>query len=129
MFNNHGEYHVLCHGIHYAMRMYTVVYGTSVETVIISLRAQAQSRQSAKLFLQSSELRLPHPSAAGACAPPPLVPGGRGTPASGKGVGESQFQRGDIHCGTLYLYVLCGHKVYEHWRSIDKFAQNLIVFI
>ncbi len=30
-----------------------------------------QSRQSAKLFLQSSELGLPNPSPAGECAPPP----------------------------------------------------------
>jgi hypothetical protein len=25
-----------------------------------------------------------------------------------EGLGESQFRRGDIHCGTLYIYVLCG---------------------
>ncbi len=32
---------------------------------------KSQSRQSAKLFLQSSELELPHPSPAGECVPPP----------------------------------------------------------
>ncbi len=47
----------------------------------------------------------PHPQAS---APPPLWFQGKGTLASGKGVGESQFRRGDIHCGTLYIYVLCG---------------------
>ncbi len=49
----------------------------------------------------------PNPSPAGECAPP-LVPGGRGTLAGERGVGESQFRRGDIHCGTLYIHVLCG---------------------
>jgi hypothetical protein len=39
----------------------------------------SQSRQSAKLFLQSSELGLPNPSPAGECVPPPFVSWGRGT--------------------------------------------------
>jgi hypothetical protein len=26
----------------------------------------------------------------------------------GRGVGRAQFRRGDIHCGTLYVHVLCG---------------------
>jgi hypothetical protein len=30
------------------------------------------------------------------------------TPYPREEVGESQFRRGDIHCGTLYIYVLCG---------------------
>jgi hypothetical protein len=50
--------------------------------------ANPQSRQSAKLFLQSSELGLPHPPLpAGECAPPPLWSGGEGTLACGRGVG------------------------------------------
>ncbi len=42
--------------------------------------------------------------------PSPLSSGGRDTLADeiGGGMGESQFRRGDIHCGTLYVYVLCG---------------------
>jgi hypothetical protein len=69
---------------------------------------QSQSRQSAKLFLQSSDgigtRRL-------CFVPPrPLWFGGEGhTRWRERGVGESQFQRGDIHCGTLYIYVLCGN--------------------
>jgi hypothetical protein len=47
----------------------------------------------------------PNPSPAGECAPPPLVLGGRGTLAGERGVGR--VRRGDIHCGTLYIYVLC----------------------
>jgi hypothetical protein len=36
--------------------------------------------------------------------------GGRwvGTLTCGRGDGKSQFRRGDIDCGTLYIYVLCG---------------------
>ncbi len=51
-----------------------------------------QSRQSAKPFLQSSKLGLPHPVKL----------------KCGRGGGESQFGRGDRHCGSLDLYVLCG---------------------
>jgi hypothetical protein len=60
-----------------------------------------QSSQSARLFLQSSELGLPHPSPAGECAPPPVLGGGAHSLAR-EGLGESQFRRGDIHCGSLY---------------------------
>jgi hypothetical protein len=31
--------------------------------------------------------------------------GGAHSPA-GEGLGESQFRRGDIHCSTLYIYVI-----------------------
>jgi hypothetical protein len=44
----------------------------------------------------------PHPQAS---APPPLVPGG--TLACEREGGGSQFGRGDRHCGTLGIYVLC----------------------
>ncbi len=39
--------------------------------------------------------------------PPPPVPGERGTLACGRGGRGSQFQRGDRHCGTLRIFVLC----------------------
>jgi hypothetical protein len=29
-------------------------------------------------------------------------------PQAREGVGDYQFRRGDIHCGTLNVYVLCG---------------------
>jgi hypothetical protein len=35
--------------------------------------------------------------------PPPFGPGGRAHSLAAKGVGESQFQRGDRHCGALYI--------------------------
>jgi hypothetical protein len=47
----------------------------------------------------------PTPLAAGKCgAPPPFGPGGRAHSLAGEGLGESQFRRGDIHCGALYKY-------------------------
>jgi hypothetical protein len=42
------------------------------------------------------------------CPLPPLVLGGGAHSMAREVVGESQFRRGDIHCGTLYIYVLCG---------------------
>ncbi len=63
----------------------------------------SQSRQSAKLFLQSSELGLPHPPTRERVFPPPhpLIRGGGIRSLAGEGLGESQFRRGYIHCGTL----------------------------
>ncbi len=49
----------------------------------------------------------PNPSPAGKCAPLPPRSGGRGTLTGERGW-ESPNSRGDIHCGTLYIYVLCG---------------------
>ncbi len=79
-------------------------------------RWRDQSRQSAKLFSSRRNWDSPNPSSAGECAPPPLVPGGGAHSLARKGVGESQFRRGDIHCGTLYIYVLCG--VEAGWRAL-----------
>ncbi len=69
-----------------------------------SSRISPQSRQSAKPFLKSSELELPQPlTRRRVCPPPPFGSGGGAHSLARKGVGESQFRRGDIHCGTLYL--------------------------
>jgi hypothetical protein len=64
--------------------------------------------QSAKPYLQSLELGLPQPLTRTRVFPPPLVPVGGAHSLAREGVGESQFLRGDIHCGTLYMYVFCG---------------------
>jgi hypothetical protein len=40
--------------------------------------------------------------------PLPPVSGGRGTLAGEKGVGRVPILTRGIHCGTLYMYVLCG---------------------
>ncbi len=76
------------------------------------LSVAPQSRQNARLFLQSSELGLPHLhllTRRPVCPPPsPLVRGGGGhTRLQERGWGF-QFRRGDIHCGTLGIYVLYG---------------------
>ncbi len=62
------------------------------------------SRQSARIFLQSSELGPPTPSPVGECLPPF---GSQGAPAltCGKGGGGSQFGREDRHCGALQKYM------------------------
>ncbi len=68
---------------------------------------RAQRRQSAKLFLQSSELGLPQPLIRGRVCPSPLDPGGGAHSLARDGVGESQSRRGDINCGTIYICPLC----------------------
>ncbi len=64
----------------------------------------AQSRQSVKLFLQSSELDLPQPLARRRVCPPPAGSGGRGTLAGDRRVGESQFRRG-TYTVVLFIYM------------------------
>ncbi len=41
-----------------------------------------------------------------------------------EGLGESQFRRGDIHCGTFYIYVFCG---WVTFFEIKKFFGRLPV--
>jgi hypothetical protein len=65
-----------------------------------------QSRQSARLFLQSSELRPPTPSPAGSVYPPPPFSSEGDTLACRRGGGGSHFGGGDRHCGALGIYVL-----------------------
>jgi hypothetical protein len=45
----------------------------------------------------------PPPLKQQASVPPTLYYRGRAHSLAAKGVGESQFQRGDIHCGALYI--------------------------
>jgi hypothetical protein len=72
----------------------------------------AQSRQSAKLFLQSSELGLPQPLTRRRVCPPPLVPGGRGTLTGERGGWRVPITtRGHTlwySVNTCTVYVLCG---------------------
>jgi hypothetical protein len=64
----------------------------------------------------------PHPRAS--VPPPPLVPGGGAHSLAREGVGESQFRRGNIHCGTLYtrIYVLsttlCLQAYFEYMMDV-----------
>jgi hypothetical protein len=70
----------------------------------------------------SSELGLPptpHPQA----SVPPHVSGGRATLAGEKGVGRVPIPTRGIHCGTLYMYILCA--IY----ALRKCAYNTILQI
>ncbi len=63
------------------------------------------------------------------CASPPLGPGGTYTLA-GDGVEGSQFGRGDRHCGTLGIYVLCDlhwNQPMERWPFSRYEMENNIV--
>jgi hypothetical protein len=65
-----------------------------------------QSRQSAKPFspvVGIGNPLTPHPQAS---VPPPRVLGGVAHSLAREGLGESQFRRGDIYCGTLYIRTL-----------------------
>jgi hypothetical protein len=74
----------------------------STETIKILARGPGgQSRQSSRLFLQSSELGPPL-TLRWVC-PPFWFRGG--TLAYGGGGGGSQFGRGSRHCGTLGTYI------------------------
>jgi hypothetical protein len=55
----------------------------------IGKASTSQSRQSAKLFLQSYEMGLPYSLIRRRVCIPPLVPGGGGTLACGRGGGGS----------------------------------------
>ncbi len=72
-----------------------------------------QSRQSAKLFLQSSELGLPIPLAAGECAlppPHPLVRGGGHTRLRERGWVSPNSDEGTytvVLYNTVYISTLC----------------------
>ncbi len=84
--------------------------------------ATIQSRQSAKLFLQSSEL--------GVC-PPPLFSGGGAHSLAGEGVGESQFRREDIqHTVVLYIFMyFVGCKFDTCCMTISFHAELKVVHI
>ncbi len=73
------------------------------------LYGHAQRRQSAKLFLQSSELRLPQPLTRRRVCPPPPGSGGRGTLADESWGWESPDD--GTYTVVLFMYVrtLCCH--------------------
>jgi hypothetical protein len=79
-----------------------------------------QSRQSAKLFLQSSELRLPQPiTRRQVCPPPPLFRGGGHTRWRERGLESPNSDEGTysvVLC--IYIYVLCEvHSQYKEDRQ------------
>jgi hypothetical protein len=46
----------------------------------------------------------------------------RGTLAGEKGVGRVPIPTRGIHCGTLYMYILCGLKVHKHEIILNFFG-------
>jgi hypothetical protein len=74
---------------------------TAAKSVPVKHGLQAQSRQSTRLFLQSSELGPPPLNRRRVFPPPPLVPGRGPHLLAIEGLEGSQFGRGDKHCGTL----------------------------
>ncbi len=58
---------------------------------------------STTVYVPLSELGLSHPLSRQRVCPSPGTKGGGAHSLAAKGVGESQFQRGDIHCGALYI--------------------------
>jgi hypothetical protein len=72
-----------------------------------------QSRQSIRLFLQSSKLKpppphtLPNPLIRRRVCPPPFGSGGGHTSLREGGGVQIPFRRGVRHCGTLGIYVVC----------------------
>jgi hypothetical protein len=75
-----------------------------------SIWAGPQSRQSAKLFLQSSEMGHPQPPTRRRVCPPPFGSGGAHSLA-GEGLGESQFRR------VTYTVVFCIFKYFVGWLA------------
>ncbi len=67
--------------------------------------------QSAKLFLQSSELELPTPSPAG------------------EGVGRPQVQRGDGHCGTLCISYVQYRYLWAQYTYMAHYTLNRLIMI
>jgi hypothetical protein len=67
----------------------------------------AQSRQSARLFLQSSELGPPPPLPQASVSHPHLVPGKHSLAGEGVGWGRGHNSDEGTDCGTLGINVLC----------------------
>ncbi len=56
------------------------------------------------------------PLAAGECDPPTFGKGGRAHSLAGEELGESQFRRGDIHCGALYTVYKPTSLYHRDWK-------------
>jgi hypothetical protein len=61
----------------------------------------------------------PQPPTGRLVCPLPPVSGGRGTLAGEKGVGRVPIPTRGIHCGTLYMYVLCVPSILFYSTFID----------
>jgi hypothetical protein len=92
-----------------------------------------QSRQSAKLFLQSSELGLHSttPLAAGVCAPLPFGPGGRAHSLAGEGLGGGvpiPTRGHTLWCSILKYFVFDGIGSTSSPAACGRLSYNLDPF-
>jgi hypothetical protein len=90
---------------------------SSLESTVFGEHA-AQSRQSARLFLQSSELAPPLPRPLASVTPPPLwFRGGGKHSLAEEGVGGSQFGQTRWNCVYVCdcIYLLCGIQLFSHF--------------
>jgi hypothetical protein len=110
--------------------MYTYIYRHELNHAHPAVVSGHEHREGRVLSLFSGRRNWDYPnlSPAGEYAPSPLITGGGAHSLPREGVRESQFRqlekklstlptlcsypfrRGDIHCGTLYTYVLCGYE-------------------
>jgi hypothetical protein len=74
----------------------------------------------------------PQPPTRRLVCPLPPVSGGRGTLAGEKGVGRVPIPTRGIHCGTLYMYVLCGvlflHRRSSSWTTLVLYSRVVFIF-
>ncbi len=64
--------------------------------------------KSTTVYARRRNWDFPQPPTRRLVCPLPPVSGGRGPLAGEKGVGRVPMPTRGIHCGTLYMYVLCG---------------------
>jgi hypothetical protein len=75
-------------------------------------------------FFSRRNWDIPTPSPAGECVSP-LWLGGGGTLAKGRGGGVSLFERGDRHCGTLGINVLCAQDPEPVFLNINGAQESI----
>ncbi len=100
---------------------------SSARNIQLFLCSKPQSRQSARLFLQSSELGLPHPLPHRRVPPPPFWfgRGGGGTLARGRGGGKVPVpKRGQALWYSRYKSTLCS----RHWLLTDNDVKCFLPF-
>jgi hypothetical protein len=94
----------------------------SFKNQIVSVPHKVRTYKEYHSVCPSSELGLPptpHPQAS--VPPPPCFWGEGGTLAGEKGVGRVPIPTRGIHCGTLYMYVLCAVPSSFHTKPVLEF--------
>jgi len=117
--------------IFYIILYYTYIQKLFIaEKIIIKILWKAQSRQSAKLLLQSSELGLPQPLTWRRLCPPPFGSGGRGTLAGERGGGRVPIPtRGHTLWYSIYVCTLWWKVSAKNPNTIKMLRYILILYI